>query len=341
MTNRYIDGFDFYSTAQLADLGWTATSTGITIDTGTGRTADAMKVTSESAQVNSVYRDFDNQANWTVGFAFKCSALPTINSIILKVMDGASDQVDLYLMTDGTLEVRRNAAVLGTTTTALIAGTFYYLEFEVIINNASGTIQIDIDQATALTLNTLDTQETGNATASRIEFQINQDNNWNYLIDDLYINDGVSGLNNGILGDQQVILKVPVSDGAASLWTPSSGTDHFAMVDETPHDSDTTTLTDQTLGNRELFNHTAVTEDIITVNAVQLTVIAKKTGAGPRSLFIFGLDTSTTAEDSSAALPLDTAYKPYNMNWDENFQTNLPWLKTDFANFEFGFEVAL
>ena len=101
--------------------------------------------------------------------------------------------------------------------------------------------------------------------------------------DDFYVLkvDGV-GLTD-FLGTPRVHQLIPNGDGASEQWTPSAGSDSYAMVDETPHDSDTTYVEGVTSGHRSSFTLPNLDPAGATAFGVQVDTVAKKTAGDPAS----------------------------------------------------------
>ena len=185
--------------------------------------------------------------------------------------------IDGLLIADPTAEWI--GVVLATTTCALRAGQWYYIEWKATIPDST---EIRVNGDTWLSY-------TGAGTVSGT-YVVPKGPLSNYVtevtighlggepviaygIDDLYILNGdATDINNtavDYLGDIEVGYYAPVADDVSD-FTPSSGVDNFAMVDEIPPDDDTTTNGTFTAGAVDTFDMTDVstTDEVLGVQVI-------------------------------------------------------------------------
>lgn len=72
----------------------------------------------------------------------------------------------------------------------------------------------------------------------------------------------------------------PSADGGTNQWTPSAGTDHFAMIDDTTADGDTTNLQDATVGHIDEVELADLDVSPDEIGFVQAVTVGRKTDAG-------------------------------------------------------------
>jgi hypothetical protein len=348
---RLVEGFDGLATGDLASIfslgGSPAISSG-TVRSGTG------SLELSTGETASFVNPGGAQTTGLKGFAYRFSALPTAGAVIAVFGDGGTsattNQVGLVLNLDGTLSVVRNASnsltlgaapggsvvILATSTNTLLINTWYYIEWKVVFNNSTGTAHVEVNGSATgwISATGLDTVFTANS--SFTAFGIGAFEATAY-VDDLYLADGAAGTVTDFLGDQKVQTEFAESDGTDSDFTPLSGTDHFAMVDETAQDGDTTYNYADTPGQRDTFNFGALGVTG-TVNGVQLDVVAKKSDAGvTREL---ELSTRVSATDyNGATQTLGTSYERKREIWEENPNTTNPWTVAEIDGAEFGHEL--
>ena len=70
--------------------------------------------------------------------------------------------------------------------------------------------------------------------------------------DDFAINDTTGSVDNSWCGAGKVYY-MPAASDTSTQWTPSAGSDNYAMVDEAPHDSDTTYVQTATNGHTDVY----------------------------------------------------------------------------------------
>lgn len=335
MALDFFTGFEGYTTSLLTSGIWTASS-GATVQSSVVLTG------SQSCRLDSsvsyVYKSgLSNAATRIVGFRYRCSSSPSEARAICTLSDGVPTtagncQVSLVLNTDLTLGVYRNRAITSTggtqlgsnSSSALSAATNYYIELVVTVDNTVGTVDVFVNGSTTgwISLTGQDTQQTANAYANAFGLGCSANGN-NQYVDDVYCISGSGSAPTTRRGDSKVLASLPaVGNGSLTAWTPSTGSDHGAMVDDTTPDSDTTynegtaaTYTDSYVG-------TALGGSG-TVHGVVLRNFLKKTDAGTcdtRNLVRIG---STNYYGSVENL--STSYLYYNTIWATSPATGDAW----------------
>ena len=319
MAIRKIDSFDLYATANLTEGPFTskmeATGTA-TINAGSGRrSTKSLRIANNKAFINrcTVRKTFDAQATWIVGFAFKPGNVGQVTHDILSLRDVGTLQCDLVLNTNGKLAVTRNGTTLGTSTIALTSGVYNYIELKVTIHNTTGVVTLRVNGVTEITLTAQDTQNTGNATADEVWFGFDRLQTDGAIAfsddyDDLYVLDGTGGAPyNDFLGDSRVDALYPVSDQLAQ-WVPSTGTDHWALVDESPPNT-SDYVTESTVGDIDRFGFTdlpVLTSPV--VRAVQVAMYAQNPEGGARNIAATALSNAVALDGATQALSLSFRY---------------------------------
>jgi hypothetical protein len=341
MALRFIDSFDHLVTADLA-AKYTSMAA-CTISAGTGRHSSASLRSTNAAGLCT--QTLDAQATWIVGFAVKASALPSANMRLHSLLDGGTVQCELWLNTDGTLELRRfnNAVTGGLSSNALSTNTWYYLEYKATIADSIGanTAQIRVNGVVWATVATgQDLKNTANASANQVRLGPAASNAVTLDFDDYYVLDGTgAGPHNDYLGDCRVDCVLPSADGTYATWTPSTGTDHYAVVDESSPNS-TDYLSDGSVGERDTHAFTDLPSlPSATIYGAQLNLYCAKDDAGSRSVAACCKSGGTTATGATQAL--STSYKYYQQLYVEDPDTpGTPWTEAGLNAAEFGVEVA-
>ena len=108
-----------------------------------------------------------------------------------------------------------------------------YLEWRVYLHASAGTVEVRLNQAVIISLTGINTGVSGNIHA---EFGCGAETSQQFDIDDMYVLDdgGTDTEYQSFLGDVCVKGALPTSDGSPSAWTPSTGTDRYAVVDDAP-----------------------------------------------------------------------------------------------------------
>ena len=283
---RYIDGGgDHYATADINNK-WN-NSVGVTVSSGTGRFGGNSLKLGDLAAGSFLQKTLDAQATWIVGVGLQPSGFPTSSVPIIRLLDQGTQQLELRVNPDGTLTVTRNGTALssGTSTFALRAGTYYFIELKATIANAisSGTCKVQVNGQLVITVATgQDTQNTSNATANSVTFHGTASNS---MIDDVYICDGQGSANIDFLGDCRVIAVLPNAAGDESEWT-LTGTglsSNYQGVSSNPPSGDTAYVSAATVGHTDLYNFADLSVTG-TIFGVQFSLYARKDDSGSRTL---------------------------------------------------------
>lgn len=296
MALDYFTGFDHYATADLT-LGVTPRFTAIqnaTIASGSARNgANGLSLSvGNTAWVK--HTSLANAATRVLGFAFRATDTTAGTRVIAALSDGdpitaGNVQVGLQITTAGKLAVYRGRA-LGTgtggvqlgsdSTNVLSSNTWYYIELVVTVHNSTGTVAVFVNGTTSgwINLTSQDTQET--AAAQINAFGFNGITSGGVSIDDVYCLSGSGGARTTRLGDVKAVAVVASSgDGALGQFTPSSGTDNGAMVDETTPNSDTDYNESTSVANIDTYAFAAL-GSVGVIYGLNLHNYVKKTDAG-------------------------------------------------------------
>jgi len=337
MTLLFVDGFDHYATADLAKK-WTSGGGNMTVGAVGRRSGSGISGSTSAANLS---KTLAASASWVVGFAFHIATAPAAARRICAFYDAGTTQCELRVNADMTLSVTRNGTALtnGTSVATLAAGIFAYIEFKVTIANSisAGSCKVRINGADVITVATSqDLQNTANASANQFILGI-ENSSATVTFDDVYICDQAGSTNNDFLGDVRVDTIYPTSDGNYSQFTPSTGTSHFALVDETT--PNTTDYNDgSTVSDRDSYgmgNLAALTSQ--TVYGVQVNAAILKDDAGAKSACTMVRSSSTNADGASAALGTSQVYVSQVFETDPNGA--IPWTETTVNSMESGVKV--
>ncbi len=208
-------------------------------------------------------------------------------AVLLSIRQAATTQVFFYLNQSGQIVCCRGTTTLGTST-ALTQNAMHYLTIKVVINDATGTVDITKDGSSILALTGQDTKSTSSATWDEFAIGGVQGSSagaveWN--IDDLIVMDGSGSYNNAVLSDQRVSARLMNAVGNSNQSTPSSGgADRYTMVDETTLNSDTDYNTFAAAADKDLYGFENCPISGATVSMVGVNMTARKADAGDASI---------------------------------------------------------
>ncbi len=272
----------------------------------------------------------DNQANWIVGFAYKVLSLT--NTPIVTFLDGANHQCDLYLNQDGTISIRQNGTVLGTTTVTPALDTYYYYELKLNISN-SANVELRRESQTIMSLSGVNSQTTLNSWANRIQLHPGANNRYC----DIVVCDTQGTRNNNFLGPIRVLAVLPNADGSYTDLTPSTGMTRYSMVDEQVMNGDTDFISGKTAGNKASFLFPSLPVVPGSIAGVQTVIAARKDSTDNKSIQTLlrrsGTDTLLQQND------LTTSFDFYMDIVEVDPNTGAPFTVANLQNTELGLNI--
>lgn len=232
-----------------------------------------------------------------------------------------------------------SSPVLATGTTILSPNAWYYLEFKAIIHDTAGSYEVRIDgvQEVALTASGVDTRNGGTGVWNWVT--VSSASNAAWYMDDFYLCD-TSGAppRNNFLGPVHVETLYPQTDavaaGSNAGLTPSTGTDHGAMVDENPPVT-TDYNGSATVGVKDTYNYPPMTFTG-TIFGIQTNLYAAKTDTSGRQVCavirVGGSDTDGPPK------PVGTTFAYASDVWSQKPDLS-NWTPADIATLQVGMKV--
>lgn len=258
-------------------------------------------------------------AKKTVGFATMTTNTNAFSNTVYLVIQfctdvGATAHLSVNFDLAGHLQLRRGTGagtVIATSTQIMDISVYRYVEAQATIDDATGRCIVKVDGVTWIDF-TGDTRNAG--TSVNIDaVKFSGFTSSTPRIDDLVVmnatdDTAVTGRpDNDFLGDVKVEPLLPSADGAASAWTPSTGTAHAALVDEVPPNS-TDYVAATTNALQDLWALADLNAADTAVLAIRGSYYAQKTDAGAASLKPAIRESSGTVTVESTAIPLSTSY---------------------------------
>jgi hypothetical protein len=322
MSLLFVDGFDHYLAADVTKK-W-STSSSVTIDASAGRRSGGCLKGTTTLSVTKTLPA--NLATIICGFAIKVEAL-TSNSF-LSIKDAGSIQTSFNFQADGSVQAKRAGSTpLGTSSPSVMTiNAFHYVECKCTIHDTTGYAEVRINGVTVLTCTNVDTKNSANAYGNVVELLGVTTSTY---FDDCYICDTIGGSPSGptddFLGDCRVDILYPNADGTYSQFTPSTGTDHYALVDETtPNTSDYNE--EGTAGEKDSYNMQNLSAITGTIYGVQVSAAVLKDDAGARSIKVGVRSSSTDSVSASQALSTSQLY--YRNIHETDPATNAVWTES-------------
>jgi hypothetical protein len=230
--------------------------------------------------------------------------------------------------------------LLATSSGALLANNWYYVEIGFFISDTVGYCEVKVDGATQCTFSG-DTKWSSTQPYWR-QFILSQNGaiaggTYPFIYDDLYIINDSGARNNTFLGDVVGTPHYPTGPGTYAEWT-RGGTDsgaNWSQMDETAANGDTDYVLSAAVGSKDLYEFEAFKNPGRNILAVQSVIQARKTEAGLASVGTMYRISSTDFAPASGE-ELGFEHRMTMQTAEENPATDLPWTETGFNNLEAG-----
>ena len=335
MAIQLIDGFDVYNGIQTnigLQANWNCTNTSY-ISMQTGRFGgQAVKVTDGGSTTTPfMYKTFTASTSCTFGFAFYTDVLNNVWSSTsawhIALRSGTTNYVNILFNAVGGITAKRDTVELGSSVAGLFTSdNWYYIEVETVISDTVGVVRVYVNGTAVLTLTAQDTKNGASTTVDNIAMQGGGNDSFSgnsggtYWYDDLYVTDTSTKL-----GESRVETLYPNADTAVKQWTPLTGTDNYAMVDEAQCDGDATYVYSQTAAT-DNYDFANLSDNPASVRAVQAVTFAKKTDTATRNIYLQTVSGATTSD--GPAIPLLSTYTRFNRIMETDPATSAAWAYT-------------
>lgn len=311
---------------------------GVNITTG-GRTGQGLRLNFGSG----LTKTFPHSSRFVCGFAYN-SAFIFGNDVFYQISNNTNVVFSLRQNADGTLTMFSDtgANIIGTSTRALHADHWYYIEIEIALSGSApivcnGTLRINGHEEASGSANTV----------YNISQMLSGAADCNYhsiagvsgpagaggnVWDDWYVKNTT-----GFYGDVRIIGLFPDGDGMVLDWTPISGTIHYLMVNSHPVDL-TKYLFDITPNDIDTWNWQDAPGFSGTIKAVNIGMDARKDNEGTKSFKIVVGDLGTELlSDEYFVSDLTPEY--YEMGMETDPATGVAWTVAGFNAKQFGVKV--
>lgn len=249
-------------------------------------------------------------------FYFGCAVKPgyvgSVSTNMFNFRKGTTAIAQLIINASGYLEAYRGGSIIATGTKLFTAGTWYYIQIHVKIDDSAGDFEVKVDSSPTLDIDfSGDTKPGTDTTVDNVGLSGWQSGSTVTTgFDDLVWNDTSGSYNNTWPGAVKLYPLRPNATGDSAQFT-RGGTDrgnNYAQVDEVPSDH-TDYLYSNTVDHKDLYNAgtLALPNNSVIQNIVVIANAYLDSGSGNISLGV----KSSSSEDFSADLPLGSALHPY------------------------------
>lgn len=268
----------------------------------------------------------------TVAYAFLTNNITTVENhgLFFQIMRDQSYQLGFSMSNIGALRLWRNNTLIAESVPNLIRTMdWHFLEFEYVCHTSTGRVTIYLDGVNVLEFR-------GNTQSQAAYgfngFRYTGGSNGQVVIDDFYLIDQPVRI-----GERRIETLRPNGDVTGNQFTPSSGTTGTAMLNEILVD-ETTYVSADTAGKKDLYNFTNLSTNPYKIDAVQLNVWATKTDSDTRRMQTIFKSGSTETVSVEYNLP----FNHVNLNRIEQMDpaTGQPWNTTAVNALQGGYKVS-
>jgi hypothetical protein len=343
MSLIHLDGFDEY--AQNSDMGFYYTNPdNWNVDTTGGRYGGGSFYMSGGGEGFGYPMPAAQTEVW-IGFAMACNngATDGTNRAVLSFFSAAGLEASIFYCS----QTSTWTCYRGNTNTLLGSGygnfgnatVWHWVEFHYKISATAGVMEVWVDGVQVVDVTGADTTQNSSTQFTLIDWGYNgNQGSCSSYIDDSYVLNTSGSANNTRLGDSRIESLKPTSDAGPNNGTCSSGSAHYAMVDENQNDGSTTTITiANTSGQEELFGMASLAGTPATVHAVKVLNIVQKTDGGACNGEAVVSSGGTPAEGSSTSLL--TTFSPCLGIFETDPNTSAAWAYTAVNAMECGFQI--
>jgi len=239
--------------------------------------------------------------------------------------------VKIFNSSGGFRLVRSGSAISSAGLHAWLNTALHHVEIKFFSSATAGTIDVKVDGLLVWSDSGLNT---GGQDITSITFGPASDTYESCYYDNIFISDDWEG-------ELASYLIKPESDDSVQ-WTPSTGVDNYAMVDDDAQDGDSTYVETTTAGHKDIYEFEDVPGTVTTINAVSLVLVAKKVDpSGLTQVQMLSVQDSTE-RNAGDAVTLTNAYPSVPLDAKYRILTTCPdgtaWTPAKLNAIKWGFE---
>lgn len=322
---------DFYATAQLTLLGYTAAGATTVVATPTPVTgAGCFQVTNSNTQTPYPLPTATHHADLTWRAHIRKSEAASQLMVRFYGDANATTHITFQVQLDGSIKAFRgteSGTLLGQTATGLVpVAAWTHVELRAKLSDTVGEITIWVNGVSALSLTAQDTKNAG----TLLVFSGFGWNSFNTsFIDNIVVDTNSAGAQ---LGEVKVAALPVTGAGAVTGFTPSAGLNYQAVDDATPNTSDW--VASDVVDTIDTYAITDLPANTLAVKSVTLLDYAQKSDAGARSHALLVRHSGTNYAGADQAL--GTSYAHYRETWETNPGTAAAWTPANVNALEIG-----
>ena len=274
-----------------------------------------------------------------IGFGYQDGNVgSSAEDLEFRILAGAADQLKLRIVTVTTstfkVDVMRGATVLGSSA-AYSTLNWHYFELKATIHQTTGDWELrhnnSVDVSDAGPVNTADS---GAANWDTIDIN-NTASDANMRLDDIYVLDGSGTDNIDFRGDSVIEGRLPTGDTVTIDWTPSSGIDHWDLLDDT---NDATFVSSSVATDVDLLTFDSLSFITGTIYGVMAMMQVGLDVTGTRTVRHKCLSGATTGNGASQVVGTTGFTSLYEI-WEQDPNTAAAWTLANLNAADFGYEL--
>lgn len=282
-----------------------------------------------------------SQTEFWVSMACELTGSGSGDRVVMAFMSAASTGNGVegcltYNNSSGVWKLWRGQTItqLGTFTQSMTTG-WHWLDVHFKFDGSAGIFEVWLDDNSMIDLTAQDTiQNVGQTVIIAMTWgDINSGAAAPFTIDDVFINDQTTGR----LGDSRIQTLLPTSDATPNQGTPSTGTDHYAVVDEPGFNTSDYITMPNTSGDKENFGFQSLTGTPATIYGVGIVLISEKSDAGSYSIEPMVIS-NTSEADGASQNPL-SSWSLQQAFFDVDPHTSAAWTAAAVNAMTAGFKV--
>jgi hypothetical protein len=184
--------------------------------------------------------------------------------------------------------------------------TWYYIEWKIKPDNSTGSTEVRVNGELWCSF-TGDTLQS----AGPIDHVVLSAQDYYSYMDDFYVLDTSGTVNNNFLGPCMVEGLLPNANTTDKDFVTSTGTDHYALVDDVPCDENTSYVDGDTTGDKDIWQYENLSQIDSDVHGVQVWTCAAATS---------GSYTAKTVADDGTTENADTGLTVSATTYDGLFR---------------------
>jgi hypothetical protein len=346
MSLLFMDGFDHTGNGSPdlvahgkwgANVGFSIALTSTTTQSRTGGHSAQMYYQGDETET----KPYLAIGGFVVGMAIRFNQAPGGGDFI-RIKEGATIHLALAMTAGAVLQVKVGSTVIATGITVLPMNSWVYVEFKGVIHDTAGSYEVHIDGVAEASLTNAGPVDTRNAGATGQWDRVSvlpTSTGWTSFVDDFYLCDLSGTSRNDFLGPIKIDTLMPQPGNGTNVgFTPSTGTDHGALVDENPPNT-TDYNGGATVGLKDTYNLTNPTLSGA-ILGIQVNMYAAKSDVGGRKV-VSVVRVGGTDYDGSPDLPLITTFQYVSQVRSQNPGTSADWTVADVTALEAGMKVTV